>query len=71
LQRCDKPDPHYTFAAIDVMRLFQFIAEKSRMQPWTYSPFTAFFLLSLDCFEFYSENWPAPQLKTLDYPVCF
>lgn len=40
------------------------------MQLWIYDPMAVFFLVSLDCFKFYSEYWLAPCLKKLRYPVC-
>ncbi|KAJ6495421.1 hypothetical protein C8R45DRAFT_1095055 [Mycena sanguinolenta] len=62
-----KPDPQFRFTEQDVLYLFQFISRHQRMHPWIYNPFVAFFLLSLDCFMFHSENWLLPSLRTLGY----
>ncbi|KAJ6497198.1 hypothetical protein C8R47DRAFT_1069243 [Mycena vitilis] len=64
----DKPDPQYKFNPQDVEDLFMFISDHRRMQPWIYDPLAAFFLISLDCFTFYSEYWLVPCLKKLSYP---
>ncbi|KAJ7709489.1 hypothetical protein B0H17DRAFT_1190694 [Mycena rosella] len=62
-----KPDPNYSFDKDDAEELLCFIFSHPRMHPWAFNPM-AVFLLSLDCFKFYSEIWLAPSLHTLRYP---
>ncbi|KAJ7640132.1 hypothetical protein B0H17DRAFT_1216743 [Mycena rosella] len=63
-----KARPNYSFDKDDTEELLCFISSHPRMHPWAFNPMAVFFLLSLDCFKFYSEIWLALSLHTLQYP---
>ncbi|KAJ7139315.1 hypothetical protein C8R44DRAFT_867470 [Mycena epipterygia] len=66
-RRRPKADRNYKFSPEEALGLLQFISDHREMHPWIYNPMAAYFLLSLDCFHFYSNTWLAQCLRKLNY----